>query len=287
VSAAGSLRGSAGHVARSRCRRRRTRQRARCACRSRRRSRGSLLGALDFLTSFPYGCTEQILSAFVPTLVVARTVNELGLRPTERLQLVDRQVTAGLRRLADMQHADGGWGWWKADENHPFMTAYAVYGLLEARAHGYRVDEWRLRQGVASLARQSAQYPRAVPELKAYMTYVLLRADAALERALDDGPFAAAAAVDELWAARGRMSPYGRALLLLGLDLRRDARGDELARALLAEAVQQGTLAHWPSSTDPSSTTGWTRASRRPPPPCGHWRRASRITRCSRPPCAT
>jgi alpha-2-macroglobulin len=251
VSAAGSLRGAGSHQATLE-----VPSTANPAARTIRVSlapslAGSLLGALDFLTSFPYGCTEQILSAFVPTLVVARTVNELGLRPTERLQLVDRQVTAGLRRLADMQHADGGWGWWKADENHPFMTAYAVYGLLEARAHGYRVDEWRLRQGVASLARQYAQYPRAVPELKAYMTYVLLRADAALERALDDGPFAAAAAVDELWAARGRMSPYGRALLLQVLDLRRDARGDELSRALLDEAVQQGMLAHWPSANDP------------------------------------
>src|SRR4029453_17480882 len=32
---------------------------------------GSLLGALDFLTGYPYGCTEQTLSAYLPTLVVA------------------------------------------------------------------------------------------------------------------------------------------------------------------------------------------------------------------------
>ena len=27
---------------------------------------GSMLGALDFLTSYPYGCTEQTLSSFLP-----------------------------------------------------------------------------------------------------------------------------------------------------------------------------------------------------------------------------
>ena len=29
-----------------------------------------MLGALDFLTSYPYGCTEQTLSSFVPNLLV-------------------------------------------------------------------------------------------------------------------------------------------------------------------------------------------------------------------------
>ena len=212
---------------------------------------GSLLGALDYLTSFPYGCTEQILSGFLPTLIVSRTVQQLGLTPTERLQLVDRQVTAGIGRLMDMQHDDGGWGWWKVDENHPFMTAYAVYGLLEARAHGYRVDEWKLRQGIAALGRLYGQYPRAVPELKAYMASVMVRGQRDLERLHDTGGFAAPAALDDLWSSRDRMSAYGRALLLQALDLAADARGDDLAGRLLSDAVQSGDLAHWRSDSDP------------------------------------
>ena len=38
---------------------------------------GSMLGALDFLTGYPYGCTEQTLSSFLPNLVVARTLAQL------------------------------------------------------------------------------------------------------------------------------------------------------------------------------------------------------------------
>ena len=48
---------------------------------------GSMLGALDFLTGYPYGCTEQTLSSFLPNLVVARTLAQLKLTPTERLSL--------------------------------------------------------------------------------------------------------------------------------------------------------------------------------------------------------
>src|SRR5690606_19154178 len=62
---------------------------------------GSLLGALDFLTSYPYGCTEQTLSSFLPNLLVTRALTELKLAPTERLGALDRQISSGLRRLGD------------------------------------------------------------------------------------------------------------------------------------------------------------------------------------------
>jgi uncharacterized protein YfaS (alpha-2-macroglobulin family) len=213
---------------------------------------GSLLGALDFLTSYPYGCTEQTLSSFLPTLVVTRTLAQLKLPPTERLKLVDRQVTAGIRRLLDQQHDDGGWGWWKTDENHPFMTAYAIYGLLETRESGYQVDEWKIRQGLTALVKLYREYPRAVPALKAYIAYVLTRASITGFDASGDGAaFDRAAAIDEVWRARDRLTPYGRALLLLTLDLVKDSRGDTLAASLAAEAVMTGDLARWEVDHDP------------------------------------
>ncbi len=214
---------------------------------------GSLLGALDFLTGFPYGCTEQTLSAYLPSVTVARTLAQLKLEPTERLAQVDRYATAGLARLLDYQHDDGGWGWWKTDENQPFMTAYAVYGLLETRAAGYKVPEDRLRNGITAVARLYRKYPRAVPALKAYMVYVLERsASVKLQPGyLEDGPFNLPAALNEVWSARGDLTPYGRALLLLALDAAKDQRARSLARDLLAEARQTGELAWWEMSGDP------------------------------------
>ncbi len=215
---------------------------------------GPLLGALDFLTSYPYGCTEQTLSSFLPNLMVLRALADLKLAPTERLQALDRQVTDGLRRLYDYQHDEGGWGWWKTDQSSPFMTAYALYGLLEARHAGYKVDEWRLRNGARSLMTLYASYPRAVPDLKVYMVYVLglaERADA-LPRGMEEPEsYRAASALDEAWAARDRMSAYGQALLLLTLDGAKDPRGDELAAAVVGRAQRKGDLAWWVSAADP------------------------------------
>ena len=217
---------------------------------------GALLGAADQLTSFPYGCTEQTLSSFIPNLVVTRALAQLQLAPTERTSVLGRQVTDGLRRLYDLQHDDGGWGWWSSDGNHPFMTAYALSGLVEAEAHGYRVDTGRRERAVQRLAAMALDYPRAEPELKVYMTWVLGRAlgDRAQLEVYGEGDvrtYTRAAALDDVWAARTRMSAYGHALLALALSAADDARADEAVRLLTAAVLREGALAHWASARDP------------------------------------
>ena len=215
---------------------------------------GPLLGALDFLTGYPYGCTEQTLSSFVPNLIVRRTLTALKLPPTERLKSLDRQVTEGLTRLYDFQHDDGGWGWWKTDENHPFMTAYAIYGLLEAKTSGYKVDQWRVGNGIRALRKMYLEYPRAIPELKAYEAYVLVRAAAAgfnPEEYGDGRKWEQKAALDELWSARGRMTPYGSSLLLQTLDAVKDAAPTRSPRNSPAAVQRKGDLAWWPTDRDP------------------------------------
>jgi uncharacterized protein YfaS (alpha-2-macroglobulin family) len=215
---------------------------------------GPLLGAVDFLSSYPWGCTEQTLSSFVPNLMVQRALTQLKLPPTEQLKSLDRQVSEGLQRLYDYQHEDGGWGWWKTDENHPFMTAYAVYGLLEAKTAGFNVNLGHLMDGARSLKKQYGAFPRAVPELKAYITYVLvLAASREIESEVygDEPKWERDAAVNDIWSARGRMSPYGQALLLSTLTLLKDTRGDELARDLLSSVQRKGDLAWWNTENDP------------------------------------
>ena len=53
-------------------------------------------------------------------------------------------TTDGIRRLLDLQHDDGGWGWWKTDDNHPFMTAYGLWALAETVQAGQPVERPRL-----------------------------------------------------------------------------------------------------------------------------------------------
>jgi uncharacterized protein YfaS (alpha-2-macroglobulin family) len=217
---------------------------------------GSLLGAMDFLTSYPYGCTEQTLSSFLPNLLVTRALTELKIAPTERLSALDRQVSSGIRRLMDLQHDNGGWGWWKADGNHPFMTAYALWGLDQARRAGVRVEDYRIENGAHALAEMYRSNPRTVPDLKAYMAYALRRSMPSGDTIAwytegEQREYRHGVALDELWDARSRMSAYGRALLLALLDEAKDARGNDLAAALVSEVQTRGDLSWWPVETDP------------------------------------
>lgn len=217
---------------------------------------GSVLGALDFLTEYPYGCTEQTVSSFLPNLLVTRALTELKLTPTERLSALDRQVSAGIQRLYDFQHADGGWGWWKEDGNHPFMTAYALWGLDESRRAGVRVDLGRVGNAARQLARLYMRYARVEPDLKVYEAYVLQRAAAAGDTIpwygdSEQGTYSHTVARNELWEMRSHMSAYGRALLLLLLDETKDARGNELAATLIGEAQTRGDVSWWAVANDP------------------------------------
>lgn len=211
---------------------------------------GSLLGALDELVSYPYGCTEQTVSSFVPNLLVMRALGQLKLAPTERMSMLDRVSRGGLERLVRLQHDDGGWGWWRTDDNHPFMTAYALYGLLEARAAELQVPDDALQGGATALARQLVETPTLVPELKAYAAYVLARAAAADVRPQQEG-FDLTALLGQLWGRRSDMTPYGQAWLLLSLQARQDQRVGELAGMLANRAQVKGDLAWWTAANDP------------------------------------
>ena len=60
---------------------------------------GSLFAALNYLTSYPYGCTEQTMSSFLPDIIVAKAMKDLHLQSTVDTPELEKQIQAGLDRL--------------------------------------------------------------------------------------------------------------------------------------------------------------------------------------------
>ena len=198
---------------------------------------GALFGALEFLTSYPYGCTEQTMSSFLPNVLVAAALRELKVKSDVNEAELDKKIRAGLDRLYDYQHDDGGWGWWKTDESHAFMTAYVIAGLAQAKVAGVNVDQPRLARGVSWLRGEYDRQQKAYPDLLAYLAYSL-----ALNGNRD------AAVTDPLWEKRAEMSAYGRAALGLALDAAHDARAGQMAGELEAQAKADEQEAYWPAA---------------------------------------
>lgn len=117
---------------------------------------GSLSSSLEGLIGFPYGCVEQTLSRFIPTVVLTKGMAKMGLPPPSQAARMPQMVAEGMNRLRTMQHADGGWGWWEFDESDEFMTGYVLEGLGLAALNGFAIDQFVLRDGRQFAAKRAA-----------------------------------------------------------------------------------------------------------------------------------
>ena len=149
----------------------------------------SLMKALDYLGSYPYGCLEQTTSAAWPYLAVPamlRSIDPEKAKDTEFKQALDYAV----RRILSMQRADGGFNGWpgmSGSYEYPWHTAYAAHFLTEAKGTGLVPQEalksalnWMRSYLSSSLPDKKRDIMNAL-SVKAYICYVLsLNGDAPL-----------------------------------------------------------------------------------------------------------
>src|SRR5882672_5551784 len=203
---------------------------------------GTLFGALDYLTAYPYGCTEQTMSSFLPNVIVSQALKDVKTASIKTSNDLPKKVQKGMDRLYAYQHNDGGWGWWKDDQSDPFMTAYVVSGLTLAKQNGYSPDDVRIASGREKLKQMldsgtTEAGTQIDLETRAFMVYALE------ESGGGDGRY-----VEKIFAERGNLQPYGRALLALTLKERKDdKRAREVAAEIERTVKSDDLFAHWES----------------------------------------
>jgi uncharacterized protein YfaS (alpha-2-macroglobulin family) len=195
----------------------------------------TMLDALPYLIDYPYGCTEQTMSRFLPAVITAKTFRDLGLKPEtamhkifggieessasathpkgrrdlKELEAITKQ---GLERLYDFQHADGGWGWWKEGESDHFMTAYVVWGMSLARQAGIDVKLDVVARAAAFLDKELVEEETNY-DSQSWMLHSLAVYHA-IGKQSEVSKFQSAAFTN-LWNNRDKLNAYTRALLAL------------------------------------------------------------------------
>lgn len=195
----------------------------------------TMLDALPYLIDYPYGCTEQTMSRFLPAVITAKTLRDLGLKPETAMHKIfggieessasathaqgrrdlkelDAMTKKGLERLYDFQHTDGGWGWWKDGESDHFMTAYVVWGMSLARQAGVYVKTDVHVRGVAFLDNELVE-EETNHDSQAWMLHSLAVYHA-MQKESEVSKFQKVA-FENLWKNRDRLNAYTRALLAL------------------------------------------------------------------------
>jgi hypothetical protein len=196
-----------------------------------------LLDTLNYLVEYPYGCVEQTMSRFLPAIKVAQVLKQFRLDSPELNRKLPVVVQAGIKRLLELQHEDGGWGWWEKDATHPIMTPYALYGLLEAEKAGYRVGSGNaIRYGLERL-NQFIEDARNRTADRVYSLYVYGQRHPLPEkwwRFIEDQ------------RAAGNLSDFALALTLeLSVQQNRPHLSARLAGDLRGRAQQSAGRVHW------------------------------------------
>ncbi|MCR4439803.1 MAG: MG2 domain-containing protein [bacterium] len=199
----------------------------------------------EYLFTYPYGCLEQRVSSVLPMIVAGDLVRAFDL-PALAGDDFAEVVNRTLCELRAYQLPDGGFSYWPGERRvAPFVSAYALQALVEARAHGYKVDEQVLRQGLkylrAFLREKPGTSPYTLPE-RAWLTSKVLAAYVLARAGEPDKAY-----LDHLYEQRGRLPLFGKAMLLraLGAAGMAEERQQELAEALLNSVRVDPIAAHF------------------------------------------
>ncbi|GAA5497008.1 hypothetical protein Rhal01_03196 [Rubritalea halochordaticola] len=229
---------------------------------------GAVVDALPYLVEYPYGCTEQTLNRFVPTVITQKLLKEMNVdleavrnkranlnpqeigddqerakqwkhwdrNPVFSQKEVDKMVKAGVRRLLEMQLSDGGWGWFSGygEYSSPHTTAVVLHGLTIAKQNGAVIPEERIKLGVQWLKRyedEETERIRMWQQRKVNTKQHADAMDAFVRFVLVENGVKNQEMTDYLFRDKNHLSIYAKSLLGMSLHLLKDGeRRDEVIR---------------------------------------------------------
>lgn len=115
---------------------------------------------VEGLLNYPYGCTEQTISATLPwVLIDEEAAKQFGLKPRTQAER-EAKVAGAIGRLSGMRNAVGSYNLWSSSSARDvWLTAYAVGFLQDARDKGFTIPEASLdrsRQWLLEQVQQSS-----------------------------------------------------------------------------------------------------------------------------------
>jgi uncharacterized protein YfaS (alpha-2-macroglobulin family) len=228
---------------------------------------GAMVDALPYMVDYPYGCTEQTLNRFLPTVITQKILLDMKLDLKEiekkRTNLNAQEIgdaqerargwkrfprnpvfntdevrditNANVQALAAMQVGDGGWGWFSGHGEHswPHTTAVVVHGLQIAKDNGVTLPQGMLERGVEWLKNyqvEQVQHIRNAPTKTRPWKEFADNLDAFVYMVLVDAGVPNDEMRDYLYRDRTHLAVYAKAMY--GLALHKQQQAEKLAMIL-------------------------------------------------------
>jgi alpha-2-macroglobulin len=230
---------------------------------------GAMVDALPYLVDYPYGCTEQTLNRFLPSVITQNILLRMNLNlkdiQQKRTNLnaqeisddrerakgwkrfdrnpvfdedeVRAMVKEGLQALTAMQLSDGGWGWFSGYGEHswPHTTAVVVHGLQVAKQNDVALVPGMLERGIEWLRNYQNRQVQLLQNAADKKTNKDWKdsadnLDAFVYMVLVDADVANNDMLDFLYRDRTKLAVYGKAMY--GLALHKQQQAEKLAMIL-------------------------------------------------------
>jgi len=129
-------------------------------------------GLVQYLDTFPYGCTEQIVSQGFPYLLL-KDVSDFEIEPGAILD----KISHTLKVLQARQNGEGKFGVWAANSHSSdFITVYAAHFITQCKQSGYYVSDNlydRTLEALKRIAKRNDLKATQEFRVQAYAIYIL------------------------------------------------------------------------------------------------------------------
>lgn len=107
----------------------------------------ALTDAVVYLSNYPFECSEQISSRILAIAALRDVLTAFNAPDLPKPEVLNAKVQADLKRLETLQHDDGGFSFWRNDdESWPYISIHVAHALARAREKDYPVPEEMLNK---------------------------------------------------------------------------------------------------------------------------------------------
>lgn len=101
-----------------------------------------LTDAFIYLQNYPFECSEQLASRMLSTAALRDVLTAFNAKDMPTTEQIEAKMKSDIERLQKLQHADGGFSFWRSDdESFPFVSIHVAHALARAKAKGYDVPK--------------------------------------------------------------------------------------------------------------------------------------------------
>jgi alpha-2-macroglobulin len=111
-----------------------------------------LTDAFLYLYEYPYECAEQKSSRILAIAAMREVLSAFNPEQMPTAGAIKSRMKADTLHLERMQNGDGGWEYWRRDEDsEPFVSLHVMHAMARAKVEGYEVNQDTLERGLEYL----------------------------------------------------------------------------------------------------------------------------------------